>query len=77
MKELIDAMTDEDPAQRPSIEEVIERFTVIQESLRSSKLRSALTLRKVPKIFSMFRQARQCLVTIRYSILRQAAIPNP
>ena len=29
MEELIDAMTNEDPAQRPSIDEVIERFTVI------------------------------------------------
>ncbi|KAH9038042.1 hypothetical protein EDB83DRAFT_2268129, partial [Lactarius deliciosus] len=29
MEELIDAMTNEDPAKRPSIEEVIERFTVV------------------------------------------------
>ena len=71
MEELIDAMTNEDTAQRPSIDEVIERFTVIQRSLRSTKLRSALTSRKVPRILSVFRQARQCLLTIRYTILQR------
>jgi len=77
MDGLIDAMTNENPAQRPSIEEVIERFTVVQGSLRSTKLRSALTSRKVPRIFSMFRQARQYLLTIQYTILQHAVIPNP
>ena len=77
MEELIGAMTNEDPAQRPSIDEVIERFTVIQRSLSSTKLRSALTSRKVPRILSLFRQARQYLLTIRYTILQRAAIPNP
>ncbi|KAI9451013.1 hypothetical protein BJY52DRAFT_1419337 [Lactarius psammicola] len=77
MEELIDAMTDEDPAKRPSIEEVIERFKVVQGSLRSAKLRSALTSKKVPRIFSVIWQARQYLRTIQYILLGQAAIPNP
>ncbi len=55
MEELIDAMTDKDPAKRPSIEEVIERFSVVRGSLRSTKLRSALTSKKVPRIFSVIR----------------------
>ncbi|KAH9045893.1 hypothetical protein EDB83DRAFT_2405558, partial [Lactarius deliciosus] len=75
MEELIDAMTNEDPAKRPSIEEVIERFTVILGSLRSTKLRSALTSKKLPRIFSVVRQARQYFRTIQYTLLRQAAIP--
>ncbi|KAH9035119.1 hypothetical protein EDB83DRAFT_2415864 [Lactarius deliciosus] len=77
MEELIDAMTNEDPAKRPSIEEVIERFTVVLESLRSTKLRSALTSKKLPRIFSVIWQARQYFRTIQYILLRQAAIPNP
>ncbi|KAH8989518.1 hypothetical protein EDB86DRAFT_2942809 [Lactarius hatsudake] len=77
MEELIDAMTNEDPAMRPSIEEVTERFTVVLKSLRSTKLRSALTSKKLPRIFSVVSQARQCFRTIQYTLLRQAAIPNP
>ncbi|KAH8987529.1 kinase-like domain-containing protein [Lactarius hatsudake] len=77
MEELVDAMTNEDPAKRPSIEEVIERFTVVLESLRSTKLRSALTSKKLPRIFSVIWQARQYFHTIQYTLLRQAAIPNP
>ncbi len=77
MEELVDAMTNEDPAKRPSIEEVIRQFAVTLESLRNTKLRSALTSKKVPRIFSAIRQARQYLLTIQYILLRQAAIPNP
>lgn len=77
MEELVGAMTNEDPAQRPSIEEVIKRFTAVQASLRGTKLRSALTSRKMPRIFNVFRQARQSLLTIQYTILQHAAIPNP
>ena len=55
MEELIDAMTNEDPAKRPSIEEVIERFSAVLGSLRTTKLRSALTSRKVPRVFSVIR----------------------
>jgi hypothetical protein len=77
MEDLINAMTNEDPAQRPSIEEVVERFTVVLGSLRTCKLRSALTSRKVPRVFYVFRQARQYLLTIQYAYVRQAAIPNP
>ena len=77
MEDLINAMTNEDPAQRPRIEEVVERFTMVSGSLRTSKLRSALTSRKVPRVFCVFRQARQCLLTMKYAFFRQAAIPNP
>lgn len=77
MEDLIDAMTNEDPAKRPTIEEVIERFSVVLGSLRTTKLRSALTSRKVPRVFSVIRQAGQYLLTIQYTFFRQAAIPNP
>lgn len=77
MEELINAMTNEDPAERPSIEEVIKRFTVVLGYLRTAKLRSPLTPRKVPRVFTVYWQARQCLLTIKYTFFRQAAIPNP
>jgi hypothetical protein len=77
MEDLIDAMTNEDPAKRPTIEEVIERFSEVLGSLRTTKLRSALTSRKGPRVFDVIRQARQYLFTIQYTFFRQAAIPNP
>ncbi|KAF8265698.1 hypothetical protein EI94DRAFT_1702283 [Lactarius quietus] len=43
MQELVDAMTDESPEQRPTIEEVIERFDRIRDSLSSIKLRSFIS----------------------------------
>ena len=38
MRELVDAMTDENPAKRPTIEEVIEKFDEIRSSLSTVKL---------------------------------------
>lgn len=77
MRELIDAMTDENPAKRPTIEEVIERFDEIHSSLSTVKLRSPIISKKDPTVFTIFRCARQLTRTLLYVIQRVPAVPVP
>jgi hypothetical protein len=76
MEDLINWMTLEDPAKRPRIEEVLEKFSLIRASLSKGKLRSPLTSRKLPRLFGMFQRAWQRLRTIRYVMSRHSAIPD-
>ena len=75
MSELIDAMTDENPAKRPTIEEVIEKFDEIRSSLSKVKLRSPIISKKDPIIFTIFRHARQLTRTLLYVIQQIPAVP--
>ena len=77
MQELVNAMTDDSPEHRPTIEQVIERFSRIRESLSSMKLRSFISVKKDPRLFTAFRHVRQLIRTARYIVLRKAAIPTP
>jgi hypothetical protein len=77
MRELVDAMTDENPAKRPTIEEVIEKFDRIRSSLSTFKLRSTITAKNDPIIFTAFRHARQLTRTVLYVIQRIPAVPEP
>lgn len=77
MESLIAAMTMERPEDRPRIEDVIRRFATIRESLSEIKLRSALTPKKLPRIICLAKEATQHVRTIRYILLRKAAIPDP
>ena len=77
MEDLVNRMTFDNPAKRPRIEEVLEEFTLIRASLSQSKLRSAITSRKVLKIFGVVQLARQSLRTVQYIVLGRPAIPDP
>jgi hypothetical protein len=77
MEDLVNWMTLDNPAKRPRIEEVLEKFALIRVSLSQSKLRSPITLRKVPKFFGVVQQARQSLRTMQYIVSRRSAIPDP
>ena len=77
MRELVEAMTDENPANRPTIEEVIEKFDEIRRSLSTVKLRSTIIAKKDPIIFTLFRHARQLTRTVFYVIQRMPAVPVP
>jgi hypothetical protein len=68
-------MTLEDPARRPSIENVVQTFTEIRTSLSKSKLRSPIISRTLPKLFGVVQQARQSIRTMRYIVSRRPAIP--
>jgi len=77
MQELVNAMTKDDPARRPTIEEVIKRFARISTSLSTSKLRSAITLKDDPATVTALQRARQFIRTLLYVVHRRAAIPHP
>ena len=72
---LVDAMTDENPAERPTIENVISRFSYIRDSLSEFKLRSLIASNKDPSLVTAYRYARQVIRTVEYTILEKAAIP--
>jgi hypothetical protein len=75
MAGLVNAMTDENPAERPTIENVISRFSYIRDSLSEFKLRSIITSKKDPRVVTTYRYARQVVRTAQYMILQKAAIP--
>lgn len=77
MRELVEAMTDENPVNRPTIEEVVERFDHIRDSLSAIKLRSPITPKNDPVLFTVFRHAIQMTRTVPYIICRRPAIPVP
>ncbi|KAI0274565.1 hypothetical protein BGY98DRAFT_1098863 [Russula aff. rugulosa BPL654] len=77
MENLVNWMTFDDPAKRPRIEEVLEKFALIRASLSQGKLRSPITSRKIPKIFGVVQRARQSLRTMQYIVSRRPAIPDP
>lgn len=72
---LVDAMTDENPGERPTIENVISRFSDIRDSLSELKLRSLITSKKDPSLVTTYRYVRQVVRTVEYIILKKAAIP--
>ena len=76
MQDLIDEMTHINPTKRPSIEEVVAKFSRIRESLSGFKLRSTIIAKHDPSLFSMFRRTRQALRTVRYIFSHKAAIPE-
>jgi hypothetical protein len=75
MRELVDAMTDENPVMRPTIEEVVEKLDSIRSSLSTVKSRSPITSKNDPIIFTMFRHAMQLTRTVFYVVRRRPAIP--
>ena len=77
MEDLVNWMTFDNPAKRPRIEEVLETFALIRESLSQGKLRSPITSRKAPKIFKVVQRARQFLRTIKFVVSRRVDIPDP
>jgi len=77
MEDLINSMTLEDPARRPRIEEVLQRFIKIRESLSKSKLRSPLVSRKSPKVLGLVQRARQSIRTVQSIVTGRPSIPDP
>jgi hypothetical protein len=77
MQDLVFEMTHKDPAKRPLIEEVVVRFARICESLSGFKLRSPITSKKQPSLFTAFRYARQAIRSLYYVVSNRSAIPQP
>jgi len=77
MHNLVAEMTHSDPTKRPSIEDVVAKFSLIHESLSSFKLRSPIISKRDPSLFSVFRCAKQILLTLQDIVLHNAAVPKP
>ena len=77
MENLINSMTNEDPAKRPRIEEVLQTFARIRRSLSKAKLRSAIISRKAPKVFVVVQRAMHSIRTMKYILSRLPSIPDP
>jgi len=75
MKGLVDAMTNEDPGKRPTIEEVISMFSRVRDSLSRFKLRSLMIAKKDPSLITGFRYARQVVRTAKYLLTKKASVP--
>ena len=75
MAGLVGEMTNENPVERPTIEDVISRFSRIRKSLGEFKLRSPIMSKKDPGLITTYRCARQVVRTVGYIVWRKAAIP--
>ena len=75
MEGLVDAMTDDDPEKRPTVEDVISRFSPIRDSLNKIKLRTFIAAKRDPSLFTACRHTRQFIRTAKYALSRKAAIP--
>ena len=75
MAGLVEEMTNENPMERPTIEEVISRFSRIRGSLSEFKLRSLIMSKRDPGLINTYRCARQVVRTVEYIVWRKAAIP--
>jgi hypothetical protein len=76
MQDLVNEMTHINPVKRPLIEDVVTKFSYIRRSLSEFKLRSPLTSKHKPSLFTIFRRAKQALRTLQYVLSCKAAIPE-
>jgi hypothetical protein len=77
MNELIADMVQEDPSKRPTIDEVVARFSEIKNRLGMWKLRSRLTRKKESLPVKVWRTIGHWYRTVGYILGRKAAIPEP
>ncbi len=77
MQDLVNEMTHINPVKRPLIEDVVAKFSYIRKSLSEFKLRAPVVPKNNPSLFTVFRRAKQTLLTLQYIFSRKAAIPEP
>ncbi|KAJ8509195.1 hypothetical protein ONZ45_g8608 [Pleurotus djamor] len=74
---LVTDMTQTDPAQRPTMDEVVQRFDVICQELSTWKLRSRVVKTKDSAIASVFRSIGHWNRRIRFMVQGVPPIPQP
>ena len=77
MNELIADMVQEDPTKRPTMDEVVARFSEIKNKLSTWKLRSRLIRKKEILPVKVWRTVGHWYRTVCYVLGRKAAIPEP
>ena len=74
---LIADMVQEDPTKRPTMNEVVGRFSEIKKKLSTWKSRSRMVRKKEFWPFNVWRTIEHWLRTIDYVVGRKPAIPDP
>ena len=77
MQPLITDMVQEDPAKRPTMDEVVARFAEIRSKLSTWKLRSRLARNIEIWPVAAWRSLAHWYRTIGYVLARKAPIPEP
>ena len=77
MNVLIADMVQEDPKKRPTMDEVVARFSEIKNKLSVWKLRSRLIHKKEILPVKVWRTVGHWYRTVGYVLTRKAAIPEP
>jgi len=77
MESLVADMVKSDPAKRPTMDEVVARFSKIRSKLSTWKLRSRMTRRYELWPVTIRRSVGHWYRTIGYVLGRKAAIPDP
>jgi hypothetical protein len=77
MKSLVADMVNDDPKQRPTMDEVVTRFDDITKRLSSWKLRSRLGKRKEGVLGSIVRSVIHWTKQIKPIVTRLPPIPTP
>jgi hypothetical protein len=77
MKSLVTDMVQDDPKQRPTMDEVVTRFDDITKCLSSWKLRSRLGKKKERMLGSLARSVIHWTKQIRPIVTRLPPIPTP
>ena len=77
MEPLIADMVQEDPSNRPTMDEVTTRFSEIRKSISTWKLRSRMTRKDEFWPVTAWRAVNHWTRTAGYVLARRAAIPEP
>ncbi|KAI0325242.1 hypothetical protein GY45DRAFT_1261218 [Cubamyces sp. BRFM 1775] len=77
MKPLVDDMIQEEPDNRPNMDQVVARFDLLLGSLSTWRLRSRLAMRTEPWIVRVFRAVAHTYRTLIYILTRRPALPRP
>jgi hypothetical protein len=75
MNDLVNDMVQDDPAKRPSMDEVVRRFEDIRQRLSGYKLRSRVARRKDGTLKNIYRSVSHIGQLVRYSLSGLPAIP--
>lgn len=77
MGPLVTDMVQEDPGKRPSMDEVVSRFSEVKSKLSTWKLRSRIARRNEIWPVAAWKSVAHWYRTVGYVVANKAAIPQP
>jgi len=77
MEPLVTDMVQADPAKRPTMEDVVTRFSEIKRKLNTWKLRSRIAQKDELWPLTIWRSVCHWYFTVGYVVGRKVAIPEP